>query len=164
MNHCCPAIQVILAAAIIALVAVKLQDTTWYAEDGKTFDVQVTCALGTAVESGSLCDYVYAVAGISMAVSLAISLLQCCTCNLCGLGSILDLLFAGVGTAWWAIAAAVVQTNVSDASDEDLPLQNYRTSVVVMMWVEVALFALLVLSGIFQCCGSCGGRKNSSKV
>lgn len=44
--------------------------------------------------------YVYAVCGISLVVSSIISIVQCCTCNLCGLGKILDLLFAGFGLVW----------------------------------------------------------------
>lgn len=83
------------------------------------------------------------VAGISLAVSLVISIIQCCTCHLCGLGGILDTLFAIVGTgvcvrggdekeksvlcssdtrrfpcaAWWAAGAGVVTTNVKNGNN-----------------------------------------------
>lgn len=46
------------------------------------------------------CSYAYVVVGVSLAVSLAVSLLQCLTCNLCGLGKILDILLAAFGTVW----------------------------------------------------------------
>ncbi len=45
-------------------------------------------------------SYAYVVVGVSLAVSLAVSLLQCLTCNLCGLGKILDILLAAFGTVW----------------------------------------------------------------
>lgn len=51
------------------------------------------------------CRYTYVVVGVSLAVSLAVSLLQCLTCNLCGLGKILDILLAAFGTVWWALQA-----------------------------------------------------------
>lgn len=78
-------------------MAIQLQDVT-YNEGNNTFTS--TCSLGTAVESSSLCVYAYALAGISLGVSFVISLLQCCTCNLCGLGKLLDIIFSVVGTAW----------------------------------------------------------------
>ena len=40
------------------------------------------------------------VVGVSLAVSLAISLLQCCTCNMCGLGKFFDPVLGIFGTAW----------------------------------------------------------------
>ena len=68
------------------MVAVKLQNTsvTYPISNSLTPTIEVTCALGTSVSSGSLCSYVYAVAGVSLLVSFVISLVQCCTCNLCG--------------------------------------------------------------------------------
>lgn len=95
-SHLCPS-QFVVAVAIVAIVATKLSDVT-YSNAG----IYQTCSLGQCGTScsGSLCNYMYAVAGVSMAVSLGISILQCCTCNLCGLGGILDILFAIAGTAW----------------------------------------------------------------
>jgi len=64
------------------------------------------------------------VCGISIAVSAAVSLLQCCTCNLCGLGNILDILLAAAGTVWWVplvalwrpLVAAALAASVGPAS------------------------------------------------
>lgn len=47
------------------------------------------------------CIYAYTVAGVSFAAALALSILQCFTCNLCGLGDWADALFEGAAAAWW---------------------------------------------------------------
>lgn len=155
--------QVILAVIIVALVATKLDDVT-VSVKGTDVEVQSACSLGTSLDSSSLCVYVYVVVGISLLVSLIISILQCCTCNLCGLGKFLDVVFAAAGTVWWVIAAGVVQANVNDAQNLDLSLNNYRVAVVAMMWIEVGLFVLMVVSGLFRACSCLGGCCGDSKV
>ncbi|GAB4818993.1 hypothetical protein N2152v2_006039 [Parachlorella kessleri] len=161
--------RVVLAIAIIALVAVKLDNVVVTTSGDNIHNLQVkvnsTCSLGTAIDSNSLCAYTYAACAISLVVSLAISIIQCCTCNLCGLGRILDLIFAVVGTGWWAIAAAVIQKHVDDAANEGLSLQHYRTATVGLMWTEVALFGLLVISGVVRVANLAGlGEDRYSKV
>ena len=42
-----------------------------------------------------------ALAGISLAACLALFILLCCTCDLCGLGFLLEAAFAGFGAFWW---------------------------------------------------------------
>ncbi|GAB4814433.1 hypothetical protein N2152v2_001479 [Parachlorella kessleri] len=110
---------------------------------------------GTDVEFHSSCRYV--VIGVSLVVSFAISLVQCLTCNLCGLGKFLDMIFAGVGFVWWLIAAGVVQHNVNDAPGLDGSMQDYRNATVGMMWAEVALFGVLIVSGLFRLCSCFSG-------
>lgn len=97
----------VVAVAIVVVVATKLSDTQIVAPNlsdglqGSDFQIiNSTCTLAEDYKSSSMCNYVYALAGVSIAVSIAISLLQCCTCNLCGLGGVLDLIFAVAGTAW----------------------------------------------------------------
>lgn len=144
----CP--QVVLAIAIICVVAVKLSNTNVTTSvSGEPVTIEFTCALGTSVSSGSLCSYVYAVAGISLLVSFCISIIQCCTCNLCGLGKFLDLLFAIAGTVWWVIASPVVQTNVNNAAGDSQSLQNYRDAVVIMMWAEVSIGRDFIVQPLF---------------
>lgn len=58
------------------------------------------CLLGADYGSSSLCTYTFVVAGVSLAVSAAASLLLCCTCNLCGLGKIVDVIVAAFGAIW----------------------------------------------------------------
>ena len=43
---------------------------------------------------------------------------QCCTCDLCGCGTVFEFIFAAAGTAWWAIAALVLMKRafVADSS------------------------------------------------
>lgn len=73
--------QLLLAAAIIALVATKLDDVTL--EGGQLKEAtQASCTLGASTSSASLCTYVYTTASVSLAVSLALTLAMCLTCNM----------------------------------------------------------------------------------
>lgn len=76
-----PSPQILLAAAIIALVSTKLDDATL--EGGQLKEAtQASCTLGASTSSASLCTYVYTTAGVSLAVSLALALAICLTCNM----------------------------------------------------------------------------------
>ena len=55
----------------------------------------------TCYPHASPCRYV--VCGVSLAVSAVVTLLECCTCNLCGLGKVLDVIVAGFGAVWWVL-------------------------------------------------------------
>lgn len=117
-------------------------------------------------------------AGISVIVSLLISLVQCVTCHLCGIGGVLDVIFAAAGTAWWVvvsrrgggvqacdkylvdsslltparrwiIASAIVTKHANQANGV-LPEENWRNTVVGMMWAEVGVFGIMFLSGLIR--------------
>ncbi|KAL4458431.1 hypothetical protein ABPG75_013296 [Micractinium tetrahymenae] len=146
----------ILAILIAILVSVKLMDVS-VSVDGTNVSYNYSCLLGTDYGSSSLCTYTYVVIGVSLAVSLAVSLLQCLTCNLCGLGNILDILLAAFGTVWWAVASGVIASHANDplppsaqpASDS---VSTARDAVPIMTYIEVGLFAAMFVSSIFRCC------------
>eukprot|EP00887_Chlorella_sp_A99_P006402 scaffold3.g6402.t1 len=153
VHHICTVLQVLLAIAIIVVVAVPLSD---YSVNISGVDYGVNCLLGNeSTTSSSLCNYVYA----------------CITCHFCGLGGILDLLFAIAGTAWWAIGGGIVTSNANknvvlttpdSTKTWGLPQSGWRDTVVVSMWIECGLFGLLVISGIARsCCRCCGGGKDA---
>ena len=123
------------------------------------------------VPGANMCYYAFAVGGFSLLATLALSILQCVTCNLCGLGPVLDAAFALVGAAWWAVAA-VLFTQTRDAPyNQILPLQQWREALVVVCWVGCALFGLGFVISVARvvdaCCGGCccngggggGGRR-----
>lgn len=139
-----------LAVSIAVILAIKLDDVSVQV-DGLSASIHTQCYLGTAVESTSLCTYVYVVVGVSVGVSLALSLVQCVTCNLCGLGGVLDAIFAILGLVWWVIAGAIVTARVQDASSVGLTMQGWRTRIVILMWIEAGLFLLLTLLAIIKC-------------
>lgn len=78
--------QLACAASIIVITALKLHNfrVTW---DDKTWnaDVNNTCLLGTMSNGANLCYFAYMAGGISIIATGALSILQCCTCHLCGL-------------------------------------------------------------------------------
>ena len=49
---------------------------------------------------------------------------QCCTCNFCGCGEIFEFIFAGLGTAWWAIASVVLMQKSFAANNANIPVRT----------------------------------------
>ena len=49
---------------------------------------------------------------------------QCCTCNFCGCGEIFEFIFAGLGTAWWAVASVVLMQKSFAANNANIPVRT----------------------------------------
>ena len=96
----------------------------------------VTCLMGTAPNGVNLCYVAYGFSGVSILATAALSLLQCCTCNLCGLGFVLDTVFAAAGTGWWAVAAVVFGFYARQPETAALPQANWRQWVIILSWVS----------------------------
>lgn len=109
------------------------------------------------VPGANMCYYAFSVGGFSLLATLALSILQCVTCQLCGLGPILDAVFALAGAAWWALAG-VLFTQTRDAPyNRLLPLPEWREALVVVCWVGCGLFALWFVISVARVRG--GGRR-----
>jgi hypothetical protein len=94
--------QLAAAGLLIGLVATKLNNIKMsFDPEHLSAKVTDTCLLGAASNGVNLCYVAYGVGGVSILATAALSVLMCCTCNLCGLGFLLDTIFALVGTAWW---------------------------------------------------------------
>lgn len=52
---------------------------------------------------------------------------QCCTCNFCGCGEIFEFIFAGLGTAWWAVASVVLMQKSFAANNANIPVRTCGT-------------------------------------
>lgn len=170
------ALQAAAALALVLVVVLKLENINWnsgFKEVVGDIVERRQCALGTA-DGMSLCTYAYAVSGLSLAATLVVALLRCCTCDLCGLGIILDLVISAVGTAWWTVASVVFLRNAEKANDAGMPLQDWRTVVVVVSWTSVALFGLMFLMALFsvlsktckcfgKICGCCGDDEKGTR-
>ncbi|KFM25001.1 hypothetical protein F751_1880 [Auxenochlorella protothecoides] len=148
VHHVAAFVQIALAVAIAVIVGIKLFRVD-VSGDGEDPTVTSTCLLGEDYNNENLCVYVFAVVGVSVLVSFVISLVQCCTCHLCGLGAILDTIFAAAGTAWWIIASSIVTKN---SNDSDLPEDGWRRTTVALMWTEVGVFAVLLISSVIRPC------------
>ena len=123
-------LQVVGAAAVAAIIAIKLQAVTW---SNLTSVRTLPCALWAGT-GGQACVYGYTVAGVSIAAAAAISLLQCCTCDLCGLGPLLDFVFEVAAAAWWGIASGVFWRYTSDADGAGVPGGEWRQRVNWAAW------------------------------
>lgn len=166
------ALQLACAAAIIVITALKLHkvNITW---DDKTWNTDVlnTCLLGTMENGANLCYFAYIAGGISVLATLALSILQCCTCHLCGLGGLLDAAFAAAGTILWAIAGVIFDQYYKKPAMQNVPRPEWRLSITILSFTACALFGIMALAAIYSilsacCCGGCcgGGSRTRKQV
>lgn len=166
----CP--QFACAAAIIVITALKLHkvnilfnDQTW------NVDVLNQCLLGTMSNGANLCYFAYAAGGISVVATMALSILQCCTCNLCGLGGILDAAFAAAGTVLWAAAGVIFDQcyKLMQQTNPNVPRQQWRFSITVISFSACGLFGIMAVAAVWSilsscCCGGCCGGGSRTKT
>lgn len=167
-GHCLSALagflQVGVAVAVIVVTYLKLDHySVIVTTDGVAVSSQ--CMLGVTSGGLDLCHYAYAVSGISLAASLVLGLLLCCTCNLCGLGGVLDTIFAALATAWWAVAGAVLNHYMHEPYVSALPQYQWRLIIVILAFVSCGLFGISILISLIRvfasCC--CGGSSRGRK-
>lgn len=164
-------LQFAAAIAFLVIIVMKLDHYTFTVNgpsvNGTTINLPSLeassyCLLGYTSAGGSLCVGSYIVAGISLAASFALSLFLCLTCNLCGLGAVIDAVFAGVACALWSVWSSVLIKN----EHPNAPMQDWRTAVIALAIACAALFGiacLFSLSKIFaSCCSCCGCGSGSS--
>lgn len=156
--------QLAAAGLLIGLVATKLNNIKMsFDPEHLSAKVTDTCLLGAASNGVNLCYVAYGVGGVSILATAALSVLMCCTCNLCGLGFLLDTIFALVGTAWWALAGVLYNYYTQQPDIVDLPQAEWRRWVVLLCWIGCAFFGAALLVNLYRilakCCGclTCGG-------
>lgn len=119
--------------------------------------VNFGCLLSANVASNAPCVYAYSVAGVSAFASLAISLILCCTCDLCGCGAWLDAAFEGAAAAWWGVAAGVLAKNAAAADAAGVARPEWRERLLWASYGTCAAFAACALvsvaRGLAKCCG-----------
>eukprot|EP00775_Hariotina_reticulata_P010785 gene10785-10942_t len=145
-----------VAVAIIVITAMKLHNVkiNW---NNNTYNVDVanTCLLGSTNNGANLCYTAYAASGISIIATGVLSILQCCTCRLCGLGNILDAIFAAAGTAMWAAAGVVFNHYNALQNQRSAPAQEFRASISILSFVDCALFGLMFMAAVWSLLSMC---------
>ncbi|GLI68105.1 hypothetical protein VaNZ11_012432 [Volvox africanus] len=152
-------IKVGVSIAIVIIVAIHLYKTDIKWKKGDLPEVKPTCLMTGSVKGSSVCEYTFAVCGLSMLLSLLTSLLLCLTCDFCGLGDWIEFAVAGLQTAWWVIAAIIISKNVRDSNNYmgvGLPNEGWRDAVAVMSWVNSAASSLCALIFLCQACKCLG--------
>lgn len=123
------------------------------------------CLLGTTDNGASLCVFAYGVSGVSILATAVLGILQCCTCRLCGLGTVLDAIFAAAGTVLWAIAGVVFHYYGRLPAMAAVPRPEWRGAIPVLAFTACGLFGLMCLAAIWSvvsgCC--CAGRSRGAK-
>jgi hypothetical protein len=115
----------------------------------------------------ALCLYMYALGAVSMVFTLAIGLLQCCTCNACSCGAAMDTVFAVMAAGWWAVGGFVVASNAARANAAGLPKPEWRTALAWLCWATAGLFGLMFAVHLIRLLSKwckCGGRKRGGDV
>ncbi|KIZ03763.1 hypothetical protein MNEG_4198 [Monoraphidium neglectum] len=148
--------QLAVATALLFLVANHL-DVTEPAHYGSPQRPTAVCLLGTTTRGADACRLAYIFGGVSILATLGLGLLLVLTCNLCGVGAVLDAMFALAGAAWWA-TAGMVFTGVSRRPDvQKLPFPARRDWAVLLCWLGFALFAAAFVTNLvrvyLKCCG-----------
>jgi hypothetical protein len=169
----------LLALIIVIFVSIKLTDISF---NGVNYEF--TCLLGTNVDGNTFnsnnCIMLQILSGLTIGVGLIIGIIQCYTCNLCGLGGLLDGAFALCGAGAWGYAGGVIQSavdsngnlrneyestgqlsinnpslagvNPSSFTDEYDTVLSQRRAASIMCWVEFGLFCFLVIASVLKCC------------
>eukprot|EP00882_Tetradesmus_deserticola_P002823 GHRQ01003001.1.p1 GENE.GHRQ01003001.1~~GHRQ01003001.1.p1 ORF type:complete len:263 (+),score=92.51 GHRQ01003001.1:347-1135(+) len=159
-------LQTAVAAAIIVITALKLHKVNvgW---NSATYNADVSniCLLGTTDQGANLCYFAYSVSGVSILATAVLSILQCCTCNLCGLGTLLDAIFAAAGTVLWAVAGVILNYYQKLPAMADVPRADWRHAIPILCFVACGLFGVMCLAAVYSmfaaCC--CGGSKRGYK-
>lgn len=162
-------LQLACAASVIVITALKLHNfkVSW---DGARWnaDVHNTCLLGTMSNGANLCYFAYMAGGISIVATAALSILQCCTCHLCGLGGILDAVFAVAGTFLWAVAGIIFNQYNKAPTMANMPRPEWRMSITILSFSACALFGVMSLAAVYSllsaCCCCCKGGGSRTKV
>ncbi|KAF6254451.1 hypothetical protein COO60DRAFT_1540574 [Scenedesmus sp. NREL 46B-D3] len=159
-------LQTAVAAAIIVITALKLHKVSvGWNSDTYNADVSNVCLLGFTEQGANLCYFAYAVSGISIVATGVISILQCCTCNLCGLGTLLDAIFAAAGTVLWAVAGVMFNLYEKMPAMAGAPRPEWRRAIPILSFTACALFGVMCLAAIYSifaaCC--CGRSKRGYK-
>lgn len=173
--------QAFLALAIVIYTATQLtnQDISWTDVTAGTLDNKLTgssaCLLGNpdatdAISSAYVQDFnittnnclmLEILGGVTIGVGILLSIVQCYTCHLCGLGGLLDGAFAFCAACCWLAASLLVNTARNDLNGVQPPyndgFNNRRDIIYVMCWVETALLIVSFLAALFKCCCCCGG-------
>lgn len=166
-------LQLACAAAVIVITALKLHKVN-ISFDQNTWNTDVLnqCLLGSMDNGANLCYFAYAVGGISVVATMILSILQCCTCNLCGLGGVLDAAFAAAGTVVWAAAGVIFDQyyKKQQLTNPNVPRQEWRLSITITSFVACGLFGVMALAAVYSilsaccCCGGGGGSRSRKVV
>jgi len=173
-------LQVAVAGIILGLVAAKLNRVFVNVDpDNLSAGVTNVCLLGQSYNGVNLCTATYIVCAISMVATLAVGFLQCITCNMCGLGVILDTVFAAAGTALWTLAGVVLyqskdlQQNKALISalpaDKQSSTTTINSIVFYLAWAACGLFAIMFFACLWRmlstlCCKGCCGSSRKREV
>lgn len=169
LPHLLPWLQLACATAIVIITSLKLHNVklNW---DGKAWNANLenTCLLGTMDNGTNLCYFAYAAGGISIIATAALSILQCCTCHFCGLGGILDTMFAAAGTFLWMAAGIIFNTYNKKPAMDNAPQKDWRMSITVLSFCACALFGVMAIAAVYSmlsaCCSCCKGSSHKTKV
>jgi len=135
--------QVVAALAIAAIVQLHLRLVDVSVIGRVAVVTPGQCLLGPAGVVGSTCYYAYTVAAASVFASFLVSLLRCARVSW---GLWLETSFAAAMVGWWAVAAVVFAVKGGAAAAAGLPAAGWRVTVIILAWVEVALFATLAVA------------------
>ncbi|PRW45518.1 membrane-spanning 4-domains subfamily A member 4A-like isoform X3 [Chlorella sorokiniana] len=170
-----------LCIAILVIVNQQLWEYFYAYVSGSSsyyYNSWSTCYMQSPNNSGNLCYYSWAAAGVGLFFALWLLFIQICSGRSRHI-PVCEVLVCVLATCWW-IAAATTATvygkdanswaadniNSTNSQNQQYAVQlqdkeGYRTSVWAMGWANVGLFALTAILSLFDCCKT---RKNPPPV
>ncbi len=155
--HCLTVLQIAVAVGVIVVVAVGLNKTQEIpVAEGQPLQSTSVCLATT--RSANLCLYAYWAAGISILVSLLISVMNlCCPGRRHACCLSIEALLALLGAMWWTAAGITEVVLGNEADSANLSGGTYRTVLWILCFVDAGLFALSFFSSAVGCCAACCG-------
>jgi hypothetical protein len=155
--HLLTALQIAVAVGVIVVVATGLSKTEEIPVAEGQPPVSTSVCLATT-RSANLCTYAYWAAGISILVSLLISVMNmCCPRRKNAFCLSIEALLALAGALWWTAAGISEVIFGQEADDANLAGGTYRTVLWILCFVDAALFALSFFTSAIGCCAACCG-------
>jgi hypothetical protein len=155
--HCLTALQIAVAVGVAIVVSVSLSKTEDVpVAEGQPPIPQSVCLAST--RSANLCVYAYWAAGISILLSLLISIMNLCCPerrHACCLS--IEALVALLGACFWLAAAISEVILGKEADDANLDGGTYRTVLWILCFVNAGLFMLSFFTSAAGCCAAACG-------
>ncbi|KAG2435752.1 hypothetical protein HXX76_006948 [Chlamydomonas incerta] len=105
----------------------------------------VNCMIQGDRGGSNICQYVFVVCAVAMGAYIGTAMLLCLTCNLCGVGGVLELLLHLAQTGWWTATSIILSTYISTTNDHGWPREGDRNAVLALCWTSVPVAFIMAI-------------------
>ncbi|KAG2451272.1 hypothetical protein HYH02_003879 [Chlamydomonas schloesseri] len=140
---------IVINATRLSQVNVQAPTYLLYPGPNNITIVTVSCMIQGDRGGSNICHYVFVVCAVAMGAYIGTATLLCLTCNLCGVGAILELVLHLAQTGWWAAASITLSTYIHKTNDRGWPREGDRNAVLAFSWTSVPVaFVMAIFTSI----------------